>query len=573
MKKLLAILLSAILVASMCCVFVSAEGEGEGEGEGTPVVPDYSTKPFWVTHYDDVYAEAAGVIMTTDYTDCQWNYHIAFAPVEGTNAFEVVEIMDGTGAGTATPIAIPDGGFVYVINRGNNYQDLYDADPATYGWCNGMPNYENPGCQASLDMVTTWAIGDKFAFEGIDLEGKTVPTTTPDVLWYNDADDGDEFEYVCTATVTPYVSYDETEYVSDETTGDLGYYVAYGFTFAIDYVDGSIVGEDNTIITSDDAYAACNPNWAISVLLQATEDGLYEVVGAPVVTPGSPEAAGLTVGEGQLILVAHSSYSRPVEGFDNWSAKIAAMALKEGDKVYINDDMTEVYVLMPGEVIDTGNEDEEMTLEEALAALIGEPNPDALFDVVLEGPESYKAGDDVTITATIKNIAEGYGLHSISFDLSFDYDQLEFVGAVNSDNSLDIVTKTPSVGEWENLSVLNNVETGNPYISVAVFTTDVTPDSAVNEDGELVLTFKFKALDDASEDTGAFTVPDTLQGIMNTENGEEELLGNLAYVVVEYDDGTGEDKPTPGDATNMIVFAVLALVAIAGSAVVIKSRR
>ena len=41
--------------------------------------------------------------------------------------------------------------------------------------------------------VRSWLVGDQIRFTGIDLEGQTVPTDTPELGWY-------EPDYVCTAT-------------------------------------------------------------------------------------------------------------------------------------------------------------------------------------------------------------------------------------------------------------------------------------------------------------------------------------------------------------------------------------
>ncbi len=551
MKKLLAVLLAAVLVASMCFVFVSAEGE--------ELAPDYSTKPLWVTHYGDITAEGAGTIMTEAYDQCVWYDHYAFAPIEGaTNAYELVETSYGVGAGTGTPLAIPEGGFVYLLNSGNDYPSL----GAGY---EGLPNYTNAGVNAAIEMARTWTVGDKFAFEGIDFEGSTVPTTTPDINWYDEG-------YVCTATVTPYVRYDETETI-DEETGDHAFAVAYGYLFEVNYVDGTIGGEDATIVTSSDAYSACNPNWAITVHLAPAGD-LYEVVQV-IATPGA--GATLDLGEGELALVVHSASSQPEENgiaYANWASKVAALALKAGDKIYIDAEMTSAYVLMPGEVITNDGEGdgdgEGESLEDILAGIVGEPNPDAAFDVVLEGPESYQAGDKITITATVKNIAKGIGVHMVEFEMAFDFEQLVLLNETDDEGALVCVTNTPD-GDWENFTTYDE-ETG--VITVSVFTASNNMDHAAVADGDLVFTFEFQAAEDASEDTGAVINPQTIYGLMNTDTAEEELAANADYIVVAYGEGGSDDeKPAPGDATNMIVFAVLALVAIAGSAVVIKSRR
>jgi len=121
---------------------------------------------------------------------------------------------------------------------------------------------------------------------------------------------------------------------------------AYGYTFSIED-DKKIGGEDNALIETVDEYKACNPNWAISVLL-APEGELYKVV-TTVTTPGSADAglaAGINFDNGNIVLVAHSAYSHAAGA--NFEGKLCALALKEGDKVKVADDKSSVYVLIPG---------------------------------------------------------------------------------------------------------------------------------------------------------------------------------------------------------------------------------
>ena len=122
---------------------------------------------------------------------------------------------------------------------------------------------------------------------------------------------------------------------------------AYGYVFEIEDVNGTIEGEDATIITSSTYYSSCNPNWAISVQLRPTEDGLYEVVKV-VECPGSASAAGITLESGDIILVVHSAASYP-GNYANWLSKIAAVALKEGDIIEIASDNSTATVIGPAE--------------------------------------------------------------------------------------------------------------------------------------------------------------------------------------------------------------------------------
>ena len=118
--------------------------------------------------------------------------------------------------------------------------------------------------------------------------------------------------------------------------------------------NGTIDGEDATMITSASYYNNCNPNWAISVELAALGGKEYQVVRVAV-TPGSASAAGIRWNSGDLVMVVHSAASAPGE-YANWMSKVAAMALRAGDIVTLADDWSTVTVVSAGELEDA-NED------------------------------------------------------------------------------------------------------------------------------------------------------------------------------------------------------------------------
>jgi len=135
------------------------------------------------------------------------------------------------------------------------------------------------------------------------------------------------------------------------TTDDEGNYTfdnAYGYVFDIDDLNGTIDGEDSTLIDSSTAYESCNPNWAISLQLRPNGHGQYEVVKV-VSTPGSASAAGITLEDGDKILVVHSADSKPGT-YANWMSKVAAMAVKPGDIIEISSDNSTATVLEPTDV-------------------------------------------------------------------------------------------------------------------------------------------------------------------------------------------------------------------------------
>ena len=150
----------------------------------------------------------------------------------------------------------------------------------------------------------------------------------------------------------------ENTYVVTEKTNDDGstekvasVEVPYGYTWTIDDVDGKIGGEDATICTTQDAYNACNPNWAITLYVEKQADGTYVALRDAIVCPGSAENAGIEVGGDKIAIVIHSASSNPDldAQYGNWMGKIVAVSVKAGDVFKIADDMTTVYAVVPGE--------------------------------------------------------------------------------------------------------------------------------------------------------------------------------------------------------------------------------
>ena len=166
----------------------------ETEPEVTEPAEEFT---FWVTHYNSVANEGSGAVVTKSYSGGAWNLHIAFAPCEEENVYEIVAISDGTDKGAGKALSIPSGGFVYSLNEGNDWPSLYASNPSAYAWYASYPDYTSDACSEMLERALEWSVGDRFVIKGIDLNGLTVPTTTSSVKWYNDA-------YVCTATYSVY---------------------------------------------------------------------------------------------------------------------------------------------------------------------------------------------------------------------------------------------------------------------------------------------------------------------------------------------------------------------------------
>ncbi len=156
-------------------------------------------KNFFVSHFNDITVEGAGVIFTKEYTGCAWWTHVSFKPVEGLDGvYEIVEIIKGASNGSGKPLAIPKGGFVWAGNNGNDYPSLYAKDNTQTGYKN-KPNYTNQAIKTMLSAVNGWKTGDRFVFSGLDLLSLEVPTETPYIDWYQPT-------YVNSALFAPYIA-------------------------------------------------------------------------------------------------------------------------------------------------------------------------------------------------------------------------------------------------------------------------------------------------------------------------------------------------------------------------------
>ena len=141
--------------------------------------------------------------------------------------------------------------------------------------------------------------------------------------------------------------------------GNAAVEVPYGYTWTVSYIDGKIAGEDVTICTTDDAYKACNPNWAITILLNKQEDGTYVAAQDAIVTPGNADA--ITVGENQIALVVHSASSNPDGGYANWEGKVVAVSVKAGDVFNVDLDGLTVSAIDPNAPVEPEQPDTPIT--------------------------------------------------------------------------------------------------------------------------------------------------------------------------------------------------------------------
>jgi hypothetical protein len=320
MKKILATLLVVALVASVCgMMFVSADATNLALGkEVANATVNVANANYCANLTDGVIADA----ISTD-NGVWFGYLYNKDKPENANTAENGIAIPTIDLGAVTElssarihivdqadwgICAPDSIVAQVSNDGENFTDVATVTEFESGvtWVEfDLSGQSAQYVRLAIDLSTTWFFLDEIEIYGAASEGGE---DTPDEPAGNK-------------------TYENT--LTQKEDGNYMVEVPYGYTWTVNYIDGKIVGEDVTICTTDEAYKACNPNWAITVLLNKQEDGTYVAAQDAVVTPGNADA--ITIGEGQIALVAHSSASNPDAGYANWLGKIVAVSVKAGD--------------------------------------------------------------------------------------------------------------------------------------------------------------------------------------------------------------------------------------------------
>lgn len=244
----------------------------------------------------------------------------------------------------------------------------------------------------------------------------------------------------------------------------------------------------------------------------------------------------------------------------------------------------------------TGNEGDNNTEDDNkvdIDSIMGEANADAKFDVDIVAPEKYVPGETFSVDFVIKNIAVESGIDTVEFIINYDTTKLELAEEL-SGSAINVFN---GFAEWEGLCVVNEDGTIGINAGTAggdngdVFT-------YAKADGEISFTIDFAAKADATGDALIYVANNSPMAYFTDDNGEYAGNGDYAFVAEGKaasedgkddndstadegtDDESSNDEPTDdekepeaGDASSMIFFAIIALVAIAGSAVVVKTRK
>lgn len=203
----------------------------------------------------------------------------------------------------------------------------------------------------------------------------------------------------------------------------------------------------------------------------------------------------------------------------------------------------------------------EYTVEEKMLKKLGKASDDSKLDFVIEAPDGYIAGQELSVKVSVKSIASENGIHVAAFNFYYDNEKLLLTNDLDEgdENALQCIHALPS--GWENFStVSNDFNDENPegtevkplndgVINVNVFTTKATASAAVKEDDRIVFEFTFKVAEDAEEELG-FVIPHAeTEGAYNGKNGEVTYNANGSYailskrepVIVEAEEGVIEE--------------------------------
>ncbi len=117
--------------------------------------------------------------------------------------------------------------------------------------------------------------------------------------------------------------------------GNAVYSTAVGYAFKIEDVNGVVTGEDATIVTDNAALAASKSVWAVWFHAKKVSDNVYVALTDGAAMGGAMPSVSMNADE--IIVIVHSASSNPNDGYPNWQDKVAALAVKTGDYLVLND--------------------------------------------------------------------------------------------------------------------------------------------------------------------------------------------------------------------------------------------
>ena len=278
---------------------------------------------------------------------------------------------------------------------------------------------------------------------------------------------------------------------------------------------------------------------------------------------------------------AYGNSTRPDENYTSWtlgSNKIAIMAktqasdtdglallksMSVGDTLYLNTTVaslantygavsniycsTEYIEVDPNPNPGESSEPEDSSEPDVSDDTSDESGLEDVLDIVLDGPETYRPGNEITVTASVDNISTYEGISLLSFVLKYDKEKLVLTNDIieSNYNELDCVSSVPNKSRWENLSYVacsvdeaTSVATAknNGIINVQVLTAYYDFEYFAKEDGDIELSFTFTVKDGATGDISIAVDEESIVVGASTVNGVDEFTGSGSSLTVTEDD-------------------------------------
>lgn len=268
--------------------------------------------------------------------------------------------------------------------------------------------------------------------------------------------------------------------------------------------------------------------------------------------------------------VDHTDYPITDKGFvlgahsDETSLKPFIRSLKVGDKVYTNvniDNLTYDQALTDAYVSNKAFEGSHVF--DPYAKLLGTPHVDPAYTLVVGGPEDgYKAGEKITVTVSLKDVTDKLSL----FDFKLFYDATKVTPVVKnnaetSNKEMEAFIVAPTT--WE---IINSLDETTGCYNIAI--SDVAGKTPIGND-EFEIKIEFTVNADTEGDI-LFYIRHDFEDNNAAFNDLSETAGNGSYVLVS---PYVEPVVPPTGDLGMFAIVVLAIVALFGSAIVIKSRK
>ncbi len=368
-------------------------------------------------------------------------------------------------------------------------------------------------------------------------------------------------------------------FASDYVVGEDGNAVmddAYGYAISIDDINGIIEGEDATIITDASKIGQIG-GWSRYFIASKVADNEY-VVATDVACPGGPALTSIALEAGQVVVAVHSASSNPAdaEKYPNWHDYVATAAIKVGDM------LTLAGIDLAAGTVNNGT----ITVSAPDGEGEGEGSNTVIVSKNVAAGKTY-TGAAVADEKYTANLTDGVASNETTYDSNWFglyYNSKSTTPSVNAPDGVATI-----IIDLEDVYDLNEIKLHFWNANASGIAAPSAIKVSASEDGT---TYSEEiAVDPAAGDAPAWTAKELgdLSGryvkvVFNLTDtatwcflNEIEVYGDVEVDAGDAGDNGSSSTPStpvkPGDASNTIVFAILALVAITGSAVVIKTRK